>query len=159
MSAAIPIVIRLLSLFGFRLSPFAGGAIVAGGIMLAIVGTGLAVYAKGYRAAETKCEAAALQSKIDALERDADIARSALADARLRSATIQLQAEAEQRGTANYVEQLKAHYSSACAINDDDLRGMRIERGEAPGSAEKGAAAGGRLLDAAGRAAARLKGR
>lgn len=153
--AAIAVIIRLLSLFGVRLSPFAGGAIVAGLVALAIGGAGVTLWVNGYHAAESKCEAAALRSKIAALERDAEVARNALADARLRAAGIELQSNAEKAETATYVEQLKARFASACAITDDDLRGMRIP---AP-SVEKGAAAGSRVLDAAGRAAARLKGR
>jgi hypothetical protein len=75
-----------------------------------------------------------------ALERDAEVPRSALAEARLRAAGIELQSNAERAETANYVEQLKARFESACAITDDDLRGMRVRSGEAPDGAAKGAA-------------------
>ena len=153
MTAAIPIIIRLLSLFGIKLSPFAAGAIVAGVIAVAFAGYSGWLVHRGYAWAEGKCEAAALQSKIDALERDRDATRSALADARLRTAAIELQANAEKEGTANYVEQLKANFSSACAIIDDDLRGMRIV---APGGGAARAAAGRGFLDEARR---RAKGR
>lgn len=156
MSVIIPLVIRVLALFGVRLSPFAGGAIVAGLVALALGGASFALYLKGYHAAEATCEAAALRSQIAALERDAAVARDALADARLRAAGIELQSNAEKAETQNYVEQLKARFASACAINDDDLRGMRIN--VAPGAAA-GAAAGGRRADAPGRPAGRAKGR
>ncbi|WFU19438.1 hypothetical protein [Bradyrhizobium sp. CB3481] len=57
-------------------------------------------------------------------------------DARLRTATIELQANADKEGTAIYVEQLKARFESACAITNDELRGMRIK----PEGGAKGAA-------------------
>jgi hypothetical protein len=156
MSAVIAFIIRVLALFGVSLSPSAAGAIVAGGVALLLGGGSLALYAKGYAAADAKCDAAALQSKIDVLEADRDAARRALADARLRAASIELQANADKEGTAVYVEQLKTRFASACAITDDDLRGMRIKP---PGGAAKGIAAGKRFLDAARRGAKGGEGR
>lgn len=155
MSAAIAFIIRVLALFGVSLSPFAAGAIVAGGAALLLGGGSLALYAKGYAAADAKCDAAALQSKIDVLEADRDAARRALADARLRAAAIELEANADKEGTAVYVKQLEARFASACAITDDDLRGMRIKP---PGAAAR-AAAGAGLLDAARRRAKGGEGR
>jgi len=153
MSVAIPIIIRLLSLFGIKLSPFVAGAIVAGVIIIAFAGYSGWLVHRGYAWAGGKCEARALQSKIDALEADRDAGHAALADARLRSAGIELQANAEREGTAAYVEDLKARFASACAITDDDLRGLRIVP---RGGAAAGSAARGESLDAArGRAAGR----
>lgn len=150
MSVAIPIIIRLLGLFGVKLSPFVAGAMVAGVIAVAFAGYSGWLVHRGYDWADGKCEARALQSKIDALEADRDAGRAALADARLRQAGIELQANAEKQGTAVYVEGLKARFASACALNDDDLRGMRVI---APSGAAAGAATGRRFPDAAGRRA------
>jgi len=150
MSFAVPIILRLLGLFGVKLSPFAAGAIVAGAIAVLFAGYSGWLVHRGYAWANSKCEAAALQSKIDALELDRDAGRAALADARLRVLGIERQANADKEGTAAYVEDLKKRFASACAITDDDLRGMRIIP---PGGAAAGAAAGGRFPDAAGRAA------
>jgi hypothetical protein len=156
MSAVIAFIIRVLALFGVSLSPFAAGAIVAGGFAALLGGGSLALYAKGYAAADGKCDAAALQSRVDVLEADRDAARRALADARLKATSIELQANADKEGTAVYVEQLKADFKSVCAITDDDLRGMRVKQ---RGRAASGIAAGGRLLDAARRRAAGSAGR
>lgn len=68
MSVAIPVLIRLLSLFGVSLSPFAAGAIVAGAIAIAFAGYSGWLVHRGYDWAETKCEAATLREHNQQLE-------------------------------------------------------------------------------------------
>lgn len=67
MSVIASLLVRALGLVGVSLSPFWGGAIVAGGIALAIGGAGLAVYNAGQTNAEAKCEAATLRGENDRL--------------------------------------------------------------------------------------------
>lgn len=149
--AAIAVIIRLLCLFGFRLSPFAAGAIAAGLIVAGAGGVALHLYNAGYRSADEKCDAASLRSQLEAVRIDRDAARLAERDAIGKSALIEHQANADKEGTAAYVEQLKAHFANACALTDDDLRGMRAQAGA--GRTAKRAAASGRVPDAARRGA------
>lgn len=147
MSAAIALVIRVLALFGVSLSPFAAGAILAAVAIGAAGVGGLRIYEAGRNAAEIKCEAAALEAQLRATEIDRDASVKALGDARLRTAAVERQASDEQERTAAYVATLEKQAGAACALNDDDLRGMRIVPGDAP-AARKRPSGAARLLDA-----------
>ncbi len=147
MSVAIGIVIRLLGLCGVSLSPFLAGAIVAGLVAGGAGLAGLHLYNAGYRSADEKCDAAALRSQLEAVRRDRDAARLAERDALGKTALIEKQANDDKEGTAAYVEQLKAHFQNACALTDDDLRGMRSQTGA--GRAGKRVAPSGGITDAA----------
>lgn len=118
-------------------------------VLLVLAGAGGAgiIYHKGYAAAEGKCEAAALQAKLDAARKDRDDARAAAADASLKLAAIQQQADTEKEQTDAYIAQLESKPDGACALTDDDLRGMRASGGAAP--AGKGTSSFSRWLNGA----------
>lgn len=107
----------------------------------------LTIYEKGYAAAEGKCEAAAIQAKLDAVEKDRDDARAAAADASLKLAAIKQQADTEKEQTDAYVAELEKRPAPTCALTDDDLRGMRAPVAK-PAAAGKGASSFSRWLDA-----------
>ena len=90
------------------------------------------IYDAGYAAAGSKCEAEALQSKLDAMQKDRDNARAAAADASLKLAALEAQSKIEEERTAAYVEDLKNHPAPGCALTCDDLRGMRIASSACP---------------------------
>ncbi|MBR0695937.1 protease IV [Bradyrhizobium lablabi] len=161
MSWIVAIVVRLAGLAGITLSPFAAGALFAGALAIVIGGAGLAggleLYNAGYRAADSAWRAKNLQARIDALEVDQDAARRALADARLKVAAIEKQSAEDKQGTADYVEDLKKRFQAACAITDDDLRGLRAQAGA--DRRATGVAAGAGQSHAAGWRASARKGR
>ncbi|SDC06085.1 hypothetical protein SAMN05216337_1001154 [Bradyrhizobium brasilense] len=163
MSLIVPIILRLAALAGLKLSPFAAGAALAGVLAVALAGagaaTGLKIYNAGQSSAESECQAAALQARIDTLEADQAIGRRALADARLKVTALEEQSEQDRKGTADYVEDLKKSYQAACALTDDDLRGLRAQGRAGRGPAAKGAAGGTGQSHAPGRHAPGLTGR
>lgn len=124
------------SFFGKQLSQFAAGAITAaivGGVVIGGSAWALhSAYSYGVDQTEAKWQAKALQSKLDAAKADLDAARLAEAAAKLRTAAVERAALEEQRGVAEYVEELKKRPSAACALTDDDLRGLRIGRNANP---------------------------
>jgi hypothetical protein len=143
---AIALITRLSGLFGLKLSEFWAGAIAA-----ALLAAGLGLYSwrlydAGYASAEGKCEAAALQSQIDALQADRDNAMAAARDAALRLASIEKQAHDNDERTAAYVAELEARKQdgkpNACALTCDDLRGMRIVSKACPAGPRPAAGAG-----------------
>lgn len=139
MSALVAIALRLFGLFGIKLSPFIGGAIVAGLVAAGAGLVGLHIYNSGWNNADALWRAKALQSRIATLEADRDNAQKALGDARLRLAAIEAQSNADKEGTANYVKTLEAHFSAACALDDADIDFLR--KGIAgPGRARPGSA-------------------
>ncbi|WP_024340965.1 hypothetical protein [Bradyrhizobium japonicum] len=147
------LIVRIAAMFGISISPVIAGAILFGA---ALGGAGLytiKVYEAGRSSAEGKCQAAALQSKIKAMEKDRDNARRAAADAALKLATIEAQAKEEQERTADYVEELKNRPAPSCALTCDDLRGMRIASKSCPAGPR--AAAGAGKAHGAGRSTAR----
>jgi len=122
--------------------------VVLAALFLAFAGVGIHVYDAGYAAADSKCEAAALQAKLDALQKDRDDARAAAADASLKLAAVQAQTDAEKEQTDAYIAELeKRPAPSNCALTDDDLRGMRASTGK-PAPAGKGTSTFTRWLDA-----------
>jgi hypothetical protein len=142
--AALSLIQGAAGLVSIR-SPFTAGAAAAGagvfGLGLTLGLGALKAYDVGYASADARCERAALQSQLDAMTRDRDEARIAAADAALRGAAIQRKADADQKGTTYYVEQLKRQAASpACGLTCDDLRGMRIA---SPACAAGARAAGG----------------
>lgn len=98
-------------------------------VVILLIGTGIGSWWLGHHRAEADCQAdevaAAMQSKIDAANKDRDEAKAAAADAALRLAAIEQQSKEEQERTAEYVDDLEKRPVPACALNDDDLRGMR----------------------------------
>ncbi len=142
MSAAVALLVRILGLFGVSLSPFVAGAVLAAVIAAGAGLFGLHLYNAGYASADSAWQAKALQSQIDALVADRDLARRALGDERLRTAAIELQSTADKEGTAVYVEQLKTSFAAACALNDADIDFLRKRAGPGRGQA-RAAGAGG----------------
>lgn len=140
----IALITRAAGLFGLSLAPFWAGAIALG-----VVAGGFGLYSAklynaGYRSAESKCQAAALQSQIDALQEDRDNAKRAASDAALRLASIEKQTTENQERTSAYVAELEqrnaatppidgkpAVKSGGCALTAADLRGMREPRARA----------------------------
>lgn len=107
-------------------------AVMLGAFLLAFAGFGFKIYDAGYAAAGSKCEAEALQSKLDAMQKDRDNARAAAADASLKLAALEAQSKIEEERTAAYVEELKNRPAPGCALTCDDLRGMRIASSACP---------------------------
>jgi hypothetical protein len=133
----IALITRAAGMFGLSLAPLWAGAIAA-----LLIGGGFGVYSlklynAGYRSADSKCQAAALQSEIDALKADRDNAKRAAGDAALRLATIEKQSTENQERTSAYVAELeraaaapppkdgKPAVGKPCALTAADLRGMR----------------------------------
>lgn len=147
---AIALITRVGGLFGLKLSEFWAGAIAAALLAAAIGVYSWRLYDAGYAAAESKCEAASLQSQIDALQADRDNALKAASDASLRLASIEKQAHDNDERTAAYVAELEARKTdlakdgkpNACALTCDDLRGMRIASRACPAGPRPAAGAG-----------------
>jgi hypothetical protein len=99
------------------------------------------VYDAGYARADAEWEAKALQSKIDAMEKDRDDARAAAASASLKAAALEERAKAADERTAQYVEELAKRPDPGCNLTADDLRGMRSPAAARPrpGAPRKGA--------------------
>lgn len=94
-------------------------AAVAGSIWL----YGVNKYNAGYADADSKCQAEAIRSQLDAMTADRDAARSAEADAKARADRMRDEARAEMEGVAEYVEELKKRPpAAACRLTGDDLR-------------------------------------
>lgn len=119
------LIIRLFAMCGISLAPIAALAIGAAAITGAFGVYSLKLYNAGYARAEGKCEAAALQSQVDALQADRDNARSAARDATLKLAAMEQQSQADQERTDAYVKELETNPVPSCALTDDDLRGLR----------------------------------
>ena len=112
MSAIIPVIVRLLALFGVNVSPFVVGM---GLSALALLGGGIALKAAshaGYAKAAGVCQQKALEAKNAALtiERDSLSGRSERAEARVREmGDILSRREEENR---NLADQLKLRQST-----------------------------------------------
>jgi hypothetical protein len=130
--------------------PIAIEAVVFGLLLLAFTGAGFKIYDAGYAAADSKCQAAALQSQLAAVEADRDNARSAAADASLKLAALEANSTIEQERTAEYVDELEGRAAAAksegrpnaCALTCDDMRGLRIPSKSCPAGPRPSAAAG-----------------
>lgn len=140
MSAVVGLAIRLLGLFGVSLSPFWGGAIVAGLIAAAIGGAGLHLYNAGWHSADNQWQARALQSKLDAANADLDNMKRAAADASLRAEAIEGDLSTERGRTASYVDYLRTHKVGGCDLGDPDISGMSGPSGRARPARKKPAA-------------------
>lgn len=113
-------------------SPIVIEAVVLGLLLLAFAGFGVKIYDAGYSAADSKCQAAALQSQLDAVRKDRDDARQAAADASLKLTALKAQSKEEEERTADYVAELEKRPAPNCALTCDDLRGMRIASKSCP---------------------------
>jgi hypothetical protein len=126
----IAFITRLASLAGVSLSPFWAGAVGATIIAAAgstAVGVGsYKLYEAGRAAAESECQASALQAQIDAMQKDRDDARAAAADATLKLTAIRAHSAEEEQRTADYVAELEKRPAPACDLTAADLRGMRV---------------------------------
>ncbi len=88
-----------------------------------VVATFVGIRQSGYNAAMRKCEAAALQLKLQAKQADLDAANKAnaeMAKARDESAA---RAEQSEQEVARYAEELKKRPNGACLLTDDDIIG------------------------------------
>lgn len=164
MSVAVGFIIRLLGLFGISLSPFLAGAIVAGLIAGAFGFYSYKLYDAGYSSAEGECQAAALQSKIDALEMDRDNAQLAAKAAAMKLASIEKATEENKGRTDAYVAELEKRASapqpdgskaSGCGLTPDDLRGMHADA--KPNRIKSRSSGRARLFGSGGGAAAKIK--
>lgn len=90
------------------------------------------IYHDGYAAAESQCQAAAIQAELDAVKKDRADARAAAADAALKLAAIQAQTDAEKGRTDDYIAELEKRPVPSCALTCDDLRGLRIASKSCP---------------------------
>ena len=68
MSIVVGLFVRLLGLAGVTLSPFWGGAIAAGAVVIALGAGGIWIHHSATTAAETVCEAASLKGDNERLE-------------------------------------------------------------------------------------------
>ncbi|UPT85174.1 hypothetical protein HAP41_0000033335 [Bradyrhizobium barranii subsp. apii] len=123
--------------------PIAIEAVVFGLLLLAFAGAGFKIYDAGFEAADSKCEAAALQSQLDAVQKDRDDARAAAAAASLKLAALEANADVEKGKTADYVAELeKRPAPDKCGLTCDDLRGLRIASKSCPADPRPSAGAG-----------------
>jgi hypothetical protein len=131
----IGVVTSMAARVGISLAPLWAGAILMG---LAVAGFGLftkTIYDKGYASADEMWTARALQSKIDAAEKDRDVANKAAADAALKLATIEAETKADNERTGQYVAELERKSAAnaatgkpdACLLDDTDLRGLSAQ--------------------------------
>lgn len=132
MSMIVGLIVRGAGLFGFSLSPFMAGAIMAGVLAAAFGVYSAKVYFAGYHSAEAKCEAAALRAKIAAMKADLDAAQAAAKDADARADAIRAEAETTKELTNAYIAELAKRPNGACALNDADLRWLS-NNGKRPG--------------------------
>jgi hypothetical protein len=119
------LLIRLFALCGLSLAPFWAGGIATVLLGAALAAGSIKIYDAGYAAADAKCEAAALQSQLDALRADREIALKALSDAKLKLAALEQQSQDNEERTVAYVKELQTRPVPNCNLSDDDLRGMR----------------------------------
>lgn len=108
-------------MIAFLLSPVARW--LAGA--LAILALGWFIYAKGYSAAEEKCDAASLRAQIATLERDLRIAKSAAADAERRAAVLDETLKANQDQINDYEAELAKRPDPQCGLTGDDVRRLQ----------------------------------
>lgn len=108
----------------FFLSPI--GRIVGIGLIVAAA-YGAGVW-KGHSIATGKCNAAALLSKIDAMNTDLDAATKAADEAeKARSDLAAISADDKLR-IEEYETQLRKRPDAACTLGDDDIRWLRDGR-------------------------------
>jgi hypothetical protein len=94
----------------------------------------------GFRVSDERAALANLKSQLAAVEQDRGNARKAAADAALRGAAIEANAAVEKESTDAYIRDLESRPNTACALTDDDLRGMRAIRPGDAGSRPSGKA-------------------
>lgn len=118
------VVLRVLAVFGITPAGALLWAGIAAGVLVAIGG----VWKAGYNHAHRACEAAALRSKIDAMQTDMRAASEAAAAAERARAELEQESEKDKARIADYEQALRKRPDARCALGDDDLRWLRGDK-------------------------------
>jgi hypothetical protein len=103
--------------------------LVFAGFVAVLVLVGVASFAWGVRDAAKRCEIAALTAEIKTLKADLQLARSAHADGVRREKDIEGRAAFLEQKVTDYEARLaKRPPALRCALDDDDVRSLRLIR-------------------------------
>lgn len=94
-------------------------------IALAIGAAWIAGDIHGHRKSNAACRSEQLAAELATKTADVDIARRAAADAALRAASIQNEADAANKRADDYAEELQKRPVPACNLNQSDLDRLR----------------------------------
>jgi outer membrane murein-binding lipoprotein Lpp len=100
-------------------------ALMIGSIVLAGLAFVGGVWKSGYNYAQRACEAAALRSKIEAMQTDMRAATEAAASADRARAEIEATSAEDKKRIEQYEQELRKRPAAACTLGDDDLRWLR----------------------------------
>ena len=119
----VDIIVKLAGLFGVRLSPFIGGAILAAVVAVGFAGYSAYVFEAGYSHAASKCEADALRKENAALTAELIEKRRELAAiAQIQEQDAKRAADAEQQ-FHDYQEAINATPVNPAVCLDRDASG------------------------------------